>query len=75
MSEQFIKIKNVKRKYEQKWMAMPGVVGVGIGMTSGEVVGIIVSVKEDKPQIRAQIPQTVEGIPVEIQLTGEFKAL
>lgn len=74
MSDQANKALEVKRKNEKNWMAVEGVVAVGVGMEKGKPA-IIVSVKKDPDAIRKQIPSAVDGIPVQIQFTGNMKAL
>ncbi|MEJ2635480.1 MAG: hypothetical protein P8184_09325 [Calditrichia bacterium] len=69
------KIKEVKQNYQQSWMSIKGVVGVGIGPTSDGSVGLIISVKENAAKIRKRIPVKIEEVTVDIQETGEFKAL
>lgn len=69
------RVKQIKRKYEQQWLALAGVVAIGIGTTASGNVGVIVSVKENPETIRASIPQEVEGIEVEIRVSGELRAL
>ena len=69
------KIKIIKRKYEKSWFAIKGVVGSGIGITSDGSTGLIISVKENAGKIRSQIPSQIEEVRIEIQETGEMKAL
>ncbi|GAB4372638.1 MAG: hypothetical protein Kow0042_16030 [Calditrichia bacterium] len=69
------KIREVKKRYEKQWLAIPEVVGVGIGTTSKKGIGIIISVKQNPESVRQQIPSEIEGVPVEIRETGELKAL
>ena len=75
MSDQLEKIIQIKRQNEKKWLGMKNVVGVGIGLTSGGDVGIIVSTKEESVKLRKKIPNEIDRIPVEIQVTGEIRAL
>lgn len=73
--EEIERVKQIKRTYEHQWLALEGVVAVGIGTTASNTVGLIVSVKEDVEKIRAAIPPKVEGIDVEIRVSGELRAL
>lgn len=75
MSENMEKIRSIKSTNERGWMALPGVVAVGIGLVSGGKPGIVVSVANNLNEIRSKIPTVVEGIPVEVQETGEIRAL
>lgn len=74
MSDKTRKARQVKQRHEESWMAIQGVNAVGVGLTAGRKIGIIVSVSGEAGKIRKQIPARVEGVPVEIQITGEFKA-
>lgn len=69
------KILEVKQEYERIWLANKGVVAVGIGNTSKGEPGIIISVKKITLEIQKQIPAEIKGVPIEIQETGEIKAL
>ncbi|HHJ53433.1 MAG TPA: hypothetical protein ENJ89_09585 [Caldithrix abyssi] len=69
------KIKRVKSKYQRAWLSIPGVVAVGIGTLRDGSAGIIVSVERPDETVRQQIPERVEDVPVEIQVTGKIKAL
>ena len=63
----------VKRKHEQQWLDIQGVVAVGVG-TGESRPAIIVSVERDSEEIRRLIPPLVEDIPVSIKVTGELHA-
>ena len=74
----------VKARYEQDLMKLPNVVGVGIGFKyengqTTETIALIVSVthKETLNDLAWSdiIPTELEGIPVDVQEVGEFKAL
>ena len=75
MSDQIERIREIKRKYEKNWLAIEGVVAVGIGRTSDGSMGLIISVKENASKIRKQIPPKIDEVLIEIQETGEIKAL
>ncbi|MBW8038387.1 MAG: hypothetical protein FVQ85_00110 [Planctomycetes bacterium] len=67
-------IEEVLTEHTPEWMATPGVVGTGIGMFEGSpCIRILSSVKPE--QLPAKIPSTLEGYPVIIEETGEFRAL
>ena len=55
-------------------MALPGVVGVGIGEHGGEPC-IRVMVETATPAVRAAIPDQLGGYPVIVDETGPFRAL
>lgn len=66
-------IEKVQEKYQDQWMAIPGVVGVGIGAFANKPV-IMVMVVKKTPEIQQKIPKTVEGYSVKIEETGEIRA-
>ena len=67
-------IRMVKEKYESELMATPGVVGVGIGECNGREC-IVVLVQDRTAQTYRQIPGTLDGHPVRIEVTGPIEAL
>ena len=67
-------IQEVKAQREAELMAMPGVVSVGIGMDADGNKVIIVGVDRDQPEVRAQVPETVDGYPVRVEFVGTPKA-
>lgn len=68
-------LKKIKKKVEKDWLQIPGVVAVGLGKTESGQPGIIVSVKELSLEVQSSIPSQVEGVPVEIKITGPIQAL
>ncbi len=67
-------VEEVKKRHEAQLMKTPGVVGVGIGRTGGKTV-IRVYVAKDSPKVRKAVPDALEDVPVEIVVSGPFKAL
>ena len=67
-------IKEVLKKHTTDLMSMPGVVGTGQGLCEGKPC-IKVFVIEKTPDLDQKIPKTLDGYPVVIEETGEFKAL
>lgn len=63
----------VKERHEARLMAIPGVVGVGIGQRDGRV-SIIVMVETRTPQIDHRVPDTLESFPVYIEVSGPIVA-
>ena len=68
------KAKELKERYKQRWLAIDGVVAVGVGLVDHEQVGIIISAQKNVEKIRTLIPDYLEGIPIKIQESGEIKA-
>ena len=64
-------IQTVLKEHTDKLMALPGVVGTGLGECSGKPC-IKVFVVKKTPN---QIPSTLEGYTVAVQETGKFRAL
>jgi len=67
-------IETVLKEQTDKLMAIPGVVGTAQGLCSGKPCVKVYVVKETSSLVK-QIPATLEGYAVEIQVTGEIKAL
>jgi hypothetical protein len=67
-------IQEVKEACEKQLMAMPGVMGVGIGLTKDRRERCIkVYVGRDASAQAAQIPKEIEGYPVEVEIRGTFR--
>ena len=67
-------IEQVQAKYQDRWMRVPGIVGVGIGAAKGKPVIKVLVVKKTM-ELEQQIPKEAEGYPVVIEETGEIRAL
>jgi hypothetical protein len=72
-------VKHIKAKYEAKLMKHPHVVGVGIGLAPAASAGaqrtLTLIINVDAVIDRSELPAELEGVPVTIKTTGEFKAL
>ena len=64
----------VLKENTDRWMAIPGVVGTGIGEYKGQPC-IKLLVIEQGEQVKKRIPSQVEGFPVIVEVTGEIRAL
>jgi hypothetical protein len=60
--------------HSPKLMEIPGVVGTGQGKTADSPC-IKVFVKKLTPELKENIPSTIENFPVIIEETGQFKSL
>ena len=73
--KEYQRIREIKKRVEKDWLNIPGVLAIGIGKTEKGQAGIIVSVNELSLEIQTSLPTEVEGIPVEIKVTGPIQAL
>ena len=67
-------IQEVKKQHEKRFLDMPGVVSVGIGLDANGNQAIIVGLDAPNPEIKAKIPAILEGFPVVVQIIGSLKA-
>jgi hypothetical protein len=67
-------IEAVKAASEQSLMAIPGVMGVGIGLNGDRQPCIKVYVDRQSASAVNQIPKTIEGYSVEVEVRGTFRA-
>ena len=77
------RVRAVKAAYEKMLLSKPNVVGVGVGLRrrGGQltdqvciVVSVRVKVPRDQLDPADRIPAELEGIPVDVQAVGEFRA-
>ena len=67
-------IQEVKKQHETRFINMPGVVSVGIGIDANGNQAIIVGLDGSHPETETNIPATLEGFPVVVQTIGSIKA-
>ena len=67
-------IQKVKKQYEARFLDMPGVVSVGIGLDPNGNQAIIVGMDASNPEIEAHIPEIIEGFHIIIKIIGTLKA-
>jgi hypothetical protein len=67
-------IEQVQAKYQDRWMRIPGVVGVGIGAANRKPMIKVLVVKKTM-ELEQRIPKEAEGYSVIIEETGEIRAL
>ncbi len=67
-------IEQVLKEHTDHLMSIPGVVGTAQGELYGKPC-IKVFVVKKTPELKRRIPTDLEGFPVIIEETGEFKAL
>jgi len=67
-------IREVLRERTVDWMAIPGVVGTALGQWEGRpCIKVLVARRTD--ELATKFPAQVEGHPVVIEETGQFRAL
>jgi len=69
-----VKIKEVLKRHADKLMAVPGVVGVAEGESHGKPC-IIVFVVDSNSEALKLLPENIEGYLLNIEESGEFRAL
>jgi len=67
-------IQTVLKEHTNSLMALPGVVGTGLGECSGKPCIKVFVVKKTAELVK-QIPSTIEGYTVAVQETGKIRAL
>lgn len=67
-------IKEVLREHTGELMSLPGVVGTAQGLCANKPC-IKVFVIRNTPEVEKNIPDTIEGYPVSVEVTGEFRRL
>jgi hypothetical protein len=66
-------IEQVQREHEADWLALPGVEGVGVAECDGKpCLKVFISAPDTS---HAGIPSEADGYPVQIEVTGPFRAL
>ena len=67
-------IKQVKAEHEQRLLALPGVVSIGIGLDSSGNQAIIIGVEKDDSEVNRQLPKELEGYTVIVRQVGTIEA-
>lgn len=75
-------VTEVQAKYADRLMALPYVVGVGVGLMKEDgaytqEIGLVVMVEQMPPEDLPEderIPAELEGVKVDVQLTGSIQA-
>lgn len=65
-------IQKVQEKYTDSLMAIPGVLGVGIGKEDS-VDCIVIFVDSLTKELKKKLPKELENYPVKVEQTGEFR--
>ncbi len=67
-------IQEIKKQNEARFLNLPNVVSVGIGLDPNGNQAIIVGLDRPNPETEAKIPAKVEGYPVMVKTVGTLKA-
>ncbi len=67
--------REVKTRYEERLLSLPGVVSVGIGRSPDGRPVIIVGLDRNRPATIQEIPEEIEGYPVRVEMIGPVRAL
>lgn len=67
-------IEQVLKENTDQWLAIPGVEGTAISLFEGKHC-IRIFASSNAQKLQDKIPSTIEGYPVVIEETGEFRAL
>ena len=62
----------VQEEHQKRLLAIPGVVGIGQGISQGKPC-FRIYVDKLTPELSAKIPKEIEGYPVVVLETGEIK--
>ncbi len=65
------KVLEIKEKYQNELLKIPGVVGVGVGKHNDNFVIRILVSKEDE-KLLEKLPESLEGIEVNVKFVGEI---
>lgn len=75
-SPELAAIKQVLEAHVDELMAIRGVAGVAIGLSSdGKTPCLQILVTKRTPELEARLPRTLEGHPVVVEETGEIRPL
>jgi hypothetical protein len=69
-------VRKVKERHEDRLLAIPGVIGVGVGVSEKAIgqAAIEIYVKETTEARRQTLPQSLDGVEVKTIETGEIRA-
>lgn len=68
-------IKAVMEDHVDSLMAMPDVVGVAIGAMDDGTPCLLILVIDTTEAVKQTIPDTLEGYPVRVEVSGEIRPL
>ena len=66
-------VRQIKQRHAPELLKQRGVSGVGIEKDDAGDFVLVVYLETDDPQVRAQLPQELEGHPVKYIQSGPFR--
>jgi len=66
------RIERACAKVTRKVIGMEGVVGTAIGLKDGKAC-VKVYLERDDARLRARVPRSVDGVKVEVEVTGKVR--
>ncbi len=67
-------IQEVKNRHQAELLALPGVVSIGIGLDADKKSVIIIGIEADNVELKASLPEQLEGYRVIVQTTGTVRS-
>ncbi len=74
MKSSVTKAGEIIKRYEQIWMGLENVTGVGTGKTNDGRTCLVISLVKDDQFTRDIFPSEIEGLPVQVRISGNFDA-
>ena len=65
---------DIINRYRDIWMKIEHVTGVGTGKARDGRICIIISLESDEASTRDIFPAEIEGVPIEIKISGKIDA-
>lgn len=66
-------MQELKRRHSARLLAAPGVCGVGVEKGDDGRPVLTVHLESDAPEVKAALPEAVEGQPVRYVVSGPFR--
>jgi hypothetical protein len=67
-------IQEVKAKHAPRFLALPGVVSMGIGRDADGHEVIVIGLDRARPETQASLPAQLDGYRVRVEIIGTVKA-
>ena len=64
---------DIKNRHSTELLSVPGVCGVGVEKNPDGAFIIVVYLDKDRPGLQNQLPNDIEGLPVEFVISGPFR--